>query len=294
MEKDLVYFGEDGITSTSANHIANMAKEYYQTLESQLKGISFYKESVTVIGSDVKTVLQEGLNNNLEDLEEKLLKIAEAKSLIAWLREANSAKNDLLCEIHNLYSFTSEYCKRTEQELPKEPEEPKYMSEDDYLATLSIKERNRFYELETKCAVFGEYIHPSGAFAIQRKELMENIQKPSKIKGVGRDTMIYTYEPTTSVEDVDNAFFKLQAKHREFQAELNGMKHDMTTAIESDTIQKRAEYTANYNMYKDKMAALNNELKDYIRKETYRISKLKIVIPNKLMGIYNTINSLGK
>ena len=27
MEKDLVFFGEQGLTSTSANHIANLAKE---------------------------------------------------------------------------------------------------------------------------------------------------------------------------------------------------------------------------------------------------------------------------
>lgn len=292
MEKDLVYFGEGGLTSTSANHIANMAKEYYQTLESQLNGISLYKESVTVIGCDVKTVLQEGTNNNLEGLEEKLLKIAEAKSLIAWLREAIKAKENLSSEINRL--STKEYCKRTEQELPKEPDMPKYMSEDDYLATLSIKERNRFYELDTKCSVFGEYIHPNGAFSEQRKALKEYIQKPSRVKGGGRDTMIYTYEPTASVEDVDNAFFKLQAKHREYQAELNGMKHDMKTAIEADTIQKRTEYTAEYHTYNDKMVALNHECKDYIRKEANRIANLKIVIPNKLMGIYNTINSLGK
>ena len=292
MEKDLVYFGEGGLTSTSANHIANMAKEYYQYLESQLNGISLYKESMSVIGSDVKTVLQEGTNNNLDDLEEKLLKIAEAKSLIAWIREAIKAKENLSNEINRL--STKEYCKRTEQEYPKEPEMPKYMGDNDYLATLSIKERNRFYELETKCAVIGEYIHLDGAFAEQRKELMKYIQKPSRVQGVGRDTMIYTYEPTVSVEDVDNAFFKLQAKHREFQAELNGMKHEMTTAIEADTIQKRTQYTVEYHTYNDKMVALNNECKNYIRKEANRISKLKIVIPNKLMGIYNTINSLGK
>ena len=32
MQKDKIYFGENGLTSTSANHIANLAKEYYQTL----------------------------------------------------------------------------------------------------------------------------------------------------------------------------------------------------------------------------------------------------------------------
>lgn len=46
MQKDLVFFkkeGEEGValTSTSANHIANMAKEYIQGMETQLNNVSF-------------------------------------------------------------------------------------------------------------------------------------------------------------------------------------------------------------------------------------------------------------
>lgn len=42
MQKDLVFFkkeGEEGValTSTSANHIANLAKEYIQGVETQQK-----------------------------------------------------------------------------------------------------------------------------------------------------------------------------------------------------------------------------------------------------------------
>ena len=38
MEKDLVFFGEQGLTSTSANHIANLAKEYVAGLEESIDG----------------------------------------------------------------------------------------------------------------------------------------------------------------------------------------------------------------------------------------------------------------
>ena len=38
MDKNLVFFAENGLTSTSANHIANMAKEF--------PNISFYKVNV--------------------------------------------------------------------------------------------------------------------------------------------------------------------------------------------------------------------------------------------------------
>nr|DAU84907.1 MAG TPA: hypothetical protein [Caudoviricetes sp.] len=33
----MVFFGTDGLTSTSANHIANIAKEYIQNYEKELK-----------------------------------------------------------------------------------------------------------------------------------------------------------------------------------------------------------------------------------------------------------------
>lgn len=53
MEKDLIFFkkeGEEGValTSTSANHIANLAKEYIQGVEMQLNNISFYNTEIAL------------------------------------------------------------------------------------------------------------------------------------------------------------------------------------------------------------------------------------------------------
>lgn len=47
MQKDLVFFKKNSeedvaITSTSANYLANMAKEYIQGVETQLNNISFF------------------------------------------------------------------------------------------------------------------------------------------------------------------------------------------------------------------------------------------------------------
>lgn len=56
MQKDLVFFkkeGEEGValTSTSANHIANMAKEYIQGMETQLNNVSFLNVGVLCFSS---------------------------------------------------------------------------------------------------------------------------------------------------------------------------------------------------------------------------------------------------
>ena len=87
-----VFFAENGLTSTSANHIANLAKEAYQNLENELNSICFYTTKVSLLGTSTKEVLHYG--NQLIDVT-KLDKIAELKSLIAWLREAIKAKEQL-------------------------------------------------------------------------------------------------------------------------------------------------------------------------------------------------------
>ena len=35
------FFGEQGLTMTSANHVANLAKEFYEGLEAKLNATSF-------------------------------------------------------------------------------------------------------------------------------------------------------------------------------------------------------------------------------------------------------------
>lgn len=100
MKKDMIYFSENGLTSTSANHIANLAKEYYQTLETKLDNIKFYDEKISLISSSDYKLLRGGITaSTLEETTSDLYKIADAKSLIAWLREAIKAKDNLLREI---------------------------------------------------------------------------------------------------------------------------------------------------------------------------------------------------
>ena len=118
--------------------------------------------------------------------------IAKAKSLIAWLREAISARDRLKSEIN---SFTeAQYCAMKGIELPIRPECEDALTEADYWGSMNIKARNTYYELETKCATLGQLIHPGGNYASQRDEAIKKTNAPHKIVGNGRDTNIYTYE----------------------------------------------------------------------------------------------------
>ena len=298
MQKDLVFFkkeGEEGValTSTSANHIANMAKEYIQGMETQLNNVSFLNVEVGLISANAHNVIQEGTSREvLSSIPSMLESIAQAKSLIAWLREAIKAKNDL---INRLQSVSLDgWCEENGVEKPLSPVAPHVLTEQEYYASLPIKERNRYYQLETVAAVLGKYIHPDGHLSNARKELKDKIYHPHKVDGKGRDALIYTYTPTTSIAIVDNVFYELQKKHREIQAQLNAMKYSCEQAINESTNKVNTEYMAASQKYQAELEDVLGAFKTWKDEKSQEYSKLKIVVPNSLLGIYNIINSLGK
>ena len=298
MTKDLVFFkkeGEEGValTSTSANHIANMAKEYIQSTESELNNVSFLNVEIALIGANGSNTIQVGMTQEeFDNIPVMLDNVAQAKSLIAWLREAIKAKDTLMRELQA--TTLDEWCEENDVERPISPIAPHVLTEQEYYASLPIKERNRYYQLETMAAVIGKYIHPDGNLSDARKELKDKVQHPHQVEGKGRDALIYTYEPSVSIAIVDNTFYELQKKHREVQAQLNSMKHDCEVAIEESTNKSNSEYAVALSEYKENLKTILLSFKTWKDTKSQEYSKLKIAIPNSLMGIYNTINSLGK
>lgn len=299
MQKDLVFFkkeDEEGValTSTSANHIANLAKEYIQGVEAQLNNISFFNVEVTLVGSTGGTsTIQTGESSEaLDNLQSLLEGVARAKSLIAWLREGIKAKENLMKDLQTI--SLEDWCKENGLTRPKTPNYGHVLTEVEYYASLPIKERSRYYQLETEAAVLGKYIHPDGHLSDARKELKDKIYHPHKVDGKGRDALIYTYTPTTSIAIVDNVFYELQKKHREIQAQLNAMKYSCEQAINKSTNKVNTEYMAASQKYQAELKGILGAFKTWKDEKSQEYSKLKIIVPNFLLGIYNTINSLGK
>ena len=299
MQKDLVFFkkeGEEGValTSTSANHIANLAKEYIQSVETRLNNICFFNAEIALIGSvgGASTIQTGETSEVLNNLQSLLEGVAQAKSLIAWLREGIKAKESLMKGLQT----TSLEDWREENGLtsPETPNRGHVLTEIEYYASLPIKERNRYYQLETEAAVLGKYIHPDGHLSDARKELKDKLQHPHKVDGSGRDALIYTYTPTVNVAEVDNVFFELQKKHREIQAQLNAMKYSCEQAINDSTNKVNTEYMIALQKYQAELKDVLGAFKTWKDEKSQEYSKLKIVVPNSLLGIYNIINSLGK
>lgn len=299
MQKDLVFFkkeGEEGValTSTSANHIANLAKEYIQGVETQLNNICFFNAEVSLVGSvGGASTIQTGESLEVLDSLQSLLEgVAQAKSLIAWLREGIKAKENLMKDLQTI--SLEDWCKENGIAKPEAPNYGHVLTEIEYYISLPIKERNRYYQLETEAAVLGKYIHPDGHLSDARKELKDKLQHPHKVDGKGRDALIYTYTPTVDVAEIDNVFFELQKKHREVQAQLNAIKYSCKQAINESTNKVNTEYMAASQKYQAELKDVLGAFKTWKDEKSQEYSKLKVVIPNSLLGIYNTINSLGK
>lgn len=295
MKKDMIFFSPDGqgLTSTSANHVANLAKEMIRGIETSLDAMVLYSTSVSLIGTEAADRLVNGATSEeLQTVAGRLHSVAKAKSLIAWLREAIKAKERLLREAEAL--TLKEYAEAQGIELPKPVEKGHALTEDEYYASLSLDERNRYYETETLAAVLGKAIHPDGCFASARDALDRRLQTPKEVKGDGRDTLIYTFTPTVATGEVDEVYFRLQKQYREAQARVNSSKYECQKAVKESEVAVETRYAEELNAYNDELRLLNARLSAHIKARVKEIGDYKIVIPQSLREIFDEVSRLGK
>lgn len=287
MEKDKIFFGETGLTTTSANYTANICKEMYRGLEQELQAIVFYTTTVKLLDSSEVNLIREGVTT-VSDVKQKLQDIAQLKSLIAWLREAIKAKERLIKEAEN--TSYEDYG----LEVPERPERAEYITEDDAIGMWGIKQRNRYYYLDTLCATIGQYIHPDGTFAEERKQLQKILHEPHKVSGNGRDTLLYNYTASVSTNEVEDAFMDLQQTYRGYQAELNSLKHQVQEAVQLNQATKNGQYSLELQNWQGQMAVIDATLKEKRHQATVAAQNLKIIIPDSLKPIYEKVQKIGK
>ena len=287
MEKDKIFFGESGLTTTSANYTANICKEMYRGLEQELQAIVFYTTTVKLLDSSEVNLIREGVTT-VSDVKQKLQDIAQLKSLIAWLREAIKAKERLIKEAEN--TSYEDYG----LEVPERPERAEYITEDDVIGMWGIKQRNRYYYLDTLCATIGQYIHPDGTFAKEREQLQKILHEPHKVSGSGRDTLLYNYTSSVPTSEVEDTFMDLQQTYRGYQAELNSLKHQVQEAVQLDQATKNGQYSLELQNWQGQMAVIDAVLKEKRHQATVAAQNLKIIIPDSLKPIYEKVQKVGK
>ena len=294
-----IYFGEEGMTSTSAQHVSAMANVMVQDVKQHLMGLRLYEKSIRVIG-DVECKVEE-VNNTLPEISDGVKQICKANALIAWLREAVKEREkaqqyvqdmtlDKWMELHGIEKPTS----------PQPPMMPKINFQDynTILETgLTVKEYNRFVELNSALAVYGEMIHDKGLLTRQKNELARIMQNPTEVKESGRDTIITTYKVDVNIgTDLDKLYTELQSEYRKLQAEKNGIEAKFSNLAMDYQTRKMDEWKAAKAQYDRDLTAINSQLvgydtqmKEWKKQRLEELAALKIIIPNDLQPLYKEL-----
>lgn len=289
----LNFFSEYGLTSTSANHIANLAKERVRSVQSTLNSMEFVDHYVSIIGVPESTPISAGWNATaLSKVQEMVEEVALAHSLIAFLREAIKEKDRCIAKAKAYTDkdteeriLWQEKVRELNSSLPaKEP----YPTEETIKQGWSVGEQEKYLSLEAKASAIGKLIFPDGALNVARLDLLNRLNKPSTVNYSGRDTIIHMYTPSVSKTDVDNVFNSLQALHRTTQAELNGMKKKIEDTIFEEKLRIDSEYAAKKREWDEAYTELEkqghrldekeSEVRDNLIREA---TSLKIVVPNR-------------
>ena len=294
-----IYFGEEGMTSTSAQHVSAMANVMVQDIKQHLMGLRLYEKSIRVIG-DVECKVEE-VNNTLPEISEGVKQICKANALIAWLREAVKEREQAQQYIQDM--TLDKWMELQGIEKPASPVPPMMpkINFQDYKTILdtglSVKEYNRFVELNSALAVYGEMIHDKGLLTRQKNELARILQNPTEVKESGRDTIITTYKVDVNVSvDIDKLYTELQSEYRKLQAEKNGIEAKFSNLAMDYQTRKMEEWKAAKAQYDRDMTRVNSELvgiqtqmQEWKKQRLEELASLKIIIPNDLKALYKSL-----
>ncbi len=327
-EKDLVFFGAEGLTSASAAHICTLCAEKARVLASYVENVSLVNKDLEIPASGTSTRLHNGIGDEeLLHLHETLDKIGDYHSLQAWLTEAIKAKQRATDELGKVdFVKWKEVCNIDEDECPEfhselvSPADNTAVNSDEILASWSVKDRMRILELGSRAAIYGKYIGiektsigtVKGAYAKAREEYFSRHQSPVDVKGEGQDVTITRYSESVSQSVEDQVFFSMEQKHRSLNAELNGLLHRLEEEVNSEAarrrmeyIKARAEYDAAYAVEHDEFTKkltqwnirrkeLTIQWQEWKRVRLDELQRLRIVIPNAMKDTYISLNSLEK
>lgn len=291
-----VFFGNEGLTSTSGQYYCNIAKELQEAAAERLNNLKFVDYSIAVIGSDNKQPMVVG-NKDLNFIEVDLQLQSSMFAFCAWVREAIKEKERLQNEIDwmNLDSWIKQQGITT-LSMPVSPDEPEDVEEQDVINSWDINKRTKYLKLETFAAHYGKLIHPNGAYSKARKDAHVAVNNPITKEGSGRDMILYYSEPSVSIQDIDSKFLEIQNQYREYEKELNQMKaeikdtvNEWTRAAYSEYEKLQEEWKVLKSEYQAERLDLSAKFSVWKTNELEKISKLKIVIPNSLKDTFKLI-----
>lgn len=284
-----VFFAEKGITSTSANHVSNKGKELLKSEQAVLDNINFVNTTASLLSGGESRTITKGMNaDSFESMHKTIAKIANLNAMSAWIHEAIKAKTEILEYVQSL--SIDKWAKDQNIELPNAPVKEFPIVESDVIGTWDVAKRNKYYVYESYCSLVGKFIHPKGAFYEAKAQMNNAVQNPNKVEGSGRDAIIYSYEPSMPISDVNVEYNWLSTELRHKEAEFNKMKQEIVDAITEDKLAKSQKFNDAYAKYIDAMESIRNKFDMWKTKAVKEVSALKIYLPQGPKQTYDEIN----
>ena len=295
-----VYFANEGMTSSTANFYANIAKELLKAAAERLVNVKFFKTSVAVIGSSEKQLMGDG-THDLAFITSDLETLASMNAFCAWVREAIKEKEAQQGVINRI--DIDDWAKSNGITIPTAPEYPRdpiSVSEESVINSWDINKRNKYLRLEAFAATYGKYIHPDGAYSKARKKAHTALNNPITKEGTGRDMVLYYTEPSVAIGAVDGLFLALQSEYRGYEKELNQMKAEIQETVNNRTREAYDKHQKELDIWKEKhreYSALWTDLRakftTWRTNELERISNFKITIPDNLKETFFKIKEIA-
>lgn len=284
-----VFFAEKGITSTSANHVSNKGKELLKSEQAILDNINFVNTTASLLSGGESRTITKGMNaDSFESMHKTIAKIANLNAMSAWIHEAIKAKTEILEYVQSL--SIDNWAKEQNIELPNAACKEFPITESDVIGTWDVAKRNKYYVYESYCSLVGKFIHPKGAFYEAKAQMNNAVQNPNKVEGSGRDAIIYSYEPSMPISDVNVEYNWLSTELRHKEAEFNKMKQEIVDAITEDKLAKAQKFNDAYAKYIDTMESIRNKFDMWKTKAVKEVSALKIYLPQGPKQTYDEIN----
>lgn len=282
------YFAEKGLTSTSANYLANVGQEALAGYKATLDNLKWYNETMVLLSSGKEVPMVNGNTPSLEEIKVIINEMSKINAFCAWIREAIKAKEVLEGEFPDFDDW------KADKETVSAPARPQSFSTADIVAEFDIKKLNEYLTLEAYAATLGKLIHQGGSISTARTRLHSVLETPNSVEKMDNDVVITRYNPILKAEEVDDWYMQLQNKYREVERQLNQIKYQIKEEVAKRNLAAQTQYNTELRKYNSEQEQLFAEYRT--EKEAYRneIAKLKIVVPQDLEETFKYLQSLGK
>lgn len=291
-----VFLSNKGLTSTEANHYANMAKEISEESAKYLANLQLYDVYIESLSGTSKKLMSKG-TSDLSKITESIELISQMNTFCAWVREAIKSKEQMLLNLDSI--SLEDWAKNNNVELPEMPEHvpvPTLPTEKDIIDEWDPEKRLKYLRLEAHASTIGKYIHPNGSISTARENYHEATTNPIRKEVLASDVILYSHNITLSNAVIESMFMLLQNNHRSFEKELNSMKAELKSELNKRILEANQKHKDNINKFNDaytvyttERGKITTEFNNWKTTEQERISKLRISLPQDISNILDNI-----